>query len=62
MTGVVGAIVGIAPHVPHHVGLLTGTAVLAGAGGSALFGVVGLLPPIPMLLRLRRRFGTWRAS
>ena len=61
VTGVVGAIVGISPHVLHHVGLLAGTAVLAGAGGTALFGAVGLLASIPMLLRLRRRFGTWRA-
>jgi len=61
LTGVVGAIVGIAPHVLHHVGFLAGTAVIAGAGGTALFGVVGLLASIPMLLRLRRRFGTWRA-
>ncbi|MEO6143172.1 MAG: hypothetical protein ABIP19_04260 [Dermatophilaceae bacterium] len=61
LTGVVGAIVGIAPHVLHHVGLLAGTAVLAGAGGTALFGAVGLLASVPMLLRLRRRFGTWRA-
>lgn len=61
VTGVVGAILGIAPHVLHHVGLLAGTAVLAGAGGTALFGVVGLIASVPMLLRLRRRFGTWRA-
>lgn len=61
VTGVVGAILGIAPHVLHHVGLLAGTAVLAGAGGTALFGLVGLIASIPMLLRLRRRFGTWRA-
>ena len=61
LTGVVGAIVGVAPHVLHHVGFLAGTAVLAGAGGTALFGVVGLLASVPMLLRLRRRFGTWRA-
>jgi hypothetical protein len=60
-TGVVGAIVGVAPHVLHHVGFLAGTAVIAGAGGTALFGVIGLLASIPMLLRLRRRFGTWRA-
>jgi hypothetical protein len=61
MTGVVGGIVGIAPHVLHHIGLLAGTAVLAGAGGTALFGALGLLASVPMLLRLRRRFGTWRA-
>ncbi len=61
VTGVVGAILGIAPHVLHHIGLLAGTALLAGTGGTALFGVIGLIASIPMLLRLRRRFGTWRA-
>ena len=61
ITGVVGGIVGIAPHVLHHIWLLAGTAVLAGAGGTALFGAIGLLASVPMLLRLRRRFCTWRA-
>ena len=52
---------GLAPHVLHHVGLLAGTALVAGSGGTALFGAVGLLMSVPLLLRLRRRFGTWRA-
>jgi hypothetical protein len=26
-----------------------------------LFGVLGLAASVPMLLKLRRRFGTWRA-
>ena len=61
MTGLVGGVVGLAPHVLHHVGLLAGTALVAGSGGTALFGVLGLVASVPLLLRLHRRFGTWRA-
>lgn len=57
----IGLVMGIVPHVLHHVGLLAGTALVAGSGGTALFGVLGLLASIPLLLRLRRRFNTWRA-
>lgn len=60
-SGTVAAISGIAPHVLHHVGPLAGTALLAGAGGTVLFGLGGFALSIPMLLRLRRRFGTWLA-
>ena len=63
-SGIVGAIatiVGLAPHVLHHIGLLAGTALVAGAAGTALFGVVGLVASVPFLLHLRRRFGTWHA-
>jgi predicted PurR-regulated permease PerM len=61
LCGAIGALVGLAPHVLHHVGLVAGAAFLTGAVGTALFGVLGLLASAPMLLRLRRRFGTWRA-
>jgi len=61
LTGLVGGVVGLVPHVLHHIGLLAGTALVAGSGGTALFGVVGLVASVPMLLRLYRRFGTWRA-
>ncbi len=61
VTGALGALVGVAPHVLHHVGPLVGTALVAGAGGTALFGLLGLVASVPMLLRLRRRFATWRA-
>ena len=61
LTGAVGAVGGIAPHVLHHVGPLVGTALVAGAGGTALFGFVSLVASVPMLLKLRRRFGTWLA-
>ena len=60
-TGAVGVLVGLAPHVLHHIGALAGTALVAGSGGTALFGALGLVLSIPMLLRLRRRFGSWTA-
>jgi hypothetical protein len=56
-----GALLGLAPHVLHHVGPLAGAAVVAGAGGTLLFAALGFVVAIPFLLRLRRRFGTWRA-
>ena len=57
----VAAVAGIAPHVLHHIGPIAGAAILTGAGGTALFGLIGFVLTIPMLLRLRRRFGTWLA-
>lgn len=53
-----GVLTGVAPHVLHHVGPLAGAALLAGAGGKAIFFVLGLALSIPMLRRLHRRFGT----
>jgi hypothetical protein len=61
VTGVIATIVGLAPHVLHHVGFLAGSALVAGATGTAVFGAVGLLAATPMLIRLYRRFRTWRA-
>ncbi len=61
MSGVLGGLLGLAPHVLHHVSLLAGTALVAGSGGTALFGFLGLVASVPMLRRLHRRFGTWRA-
>lgn len=61
VTGAVGVLVGLAPHALHHVGALAGTALVAGSGGTALFGALGLVLSVPMLLRLRRRFGNWTA-
>ena len=58
---VIGAIMGVVPHVLHHVGLIAGTAVVAGAGGTTVFFALGLLLSIPMLRRIYRRFGTWIA-
>lgn len=42
-------------------GPLVGTALVAGSGGTVVFGVVGLFMSVPMLLRLRRRYGSWWA-
>lgn len=61
VVGGLGLAMGLLPHILHHVGFLAGTALVAGSGGTALFGVLGFLLSIPMLLRLRRRFHTWRA-
>lgn len=61
VVGAVGVVMGLLPHVLHHVGILAGTALVAGSGGTALFGVLGLVASIPMLVRLRRRFGSWIA-
>ena len=60
-TGAVGVLVGLAPHALHHIGALAGTALVAGSGGTALFGALGLMLSIPMLLRLHRRFRSWTA-
>lgn len=59
--GGIGLATGLLPHVLHHAGLLVGTALIAGSVGTALFGALGFLASIPMLLRLHRRFGTWKA-
>jgi hypothetical protein len=59
--GALGVVAGLAPHVLHHIGLLAGTALIAGAGGTVLFGILGLALSVPMLLRLRRRYASWLA-
>ena len=56
LVGAIGVVVGLTPHVLHHVGLLAGTALVAGTGGTVLFGLIGLVASVPFLLRLRRRF------
>jgi hypothetical protein len=56
-----GVVSGLAPHLLHHIGLLAGTALIAGIGGTVLFGVIGLTAMVPMLVRLRRRFSSWWA-
>jgi Mn2+/Fe2+ NRAMP family transporter len=57
----IAVVMGILPHVLHHIGLLAGTALIAGAGGTALFAVLGLAASVPFLVKLYRRFGTWLA-
>ena len=61
VTGSLGTVSGLAPHVLHHVGLLGGVALVTGLGGTILFGLIGLAASVPFLLRIHRRFGTWRA-
>ncbi len=56
-----GAVIGLLPHVLHHIGPLAGAALLAGSGGTALFAAIGFVAAIPFLLRLQRRFASWRA-
>jgi len=60
ISSALGAVLGLAPHVLHHAGPLAGAALFAGAGGSLLFGALGFLLAIPFLLRLHRRFESWR--
>lgn len=52
---------GLLPHLLHHIGLFAGAVLVTGAGGNLLFGALGLLLSIPLLWRLHRRFGTWKA-
>jgi len=61
LVGGIGLVLGLLPHVLHHVAFLAGTALVAGSGGTALFGAVGLVASVPLLVRLYRRFATWRA-
>ena len=55
-----GALLGLVPHVLHHVGIIAGAALVSGVGGNLLFGL-GLLLSVPLLRRLYRRFHTWKA-
>ena len=61
ITGLISGLLGLAPHVLHHIAFLAGTALVAGSGGTALFGGLGFVASVPLLLRMRRRFGSWRA-
>lgn len=61
LSGAIGAVMGLLPHLLHHVGFLIGAGLFAGAVGSVIFGVLGLLLSIPLLMRLYRRYGTWKA-
>lgn len=61
VTAVIATVMGLAPHVLHHIGVFAGAAFVVGVGGNLIFGAVGLLLSIPLLRRLHRRFGTWKA-
>lgn len=60
ISSAVAAVLGILPHVLHHAGPLAGAALVAGTGGTLLFGAIGLVAAIPFLLRVHRRCGNWR--
>lgn len=57
----VGAVLGAAPHVLHHIAPIVGSALISGVGGNLLFYALGLLLSVPMLRRIHRRFGSWVA-
>ncbi len=59
-TAVTG-LLGLAPHVLHHVGLFAGAFLVTGVTGNVLFGLAGLLLSVPFLVRLHRRHHTWKA-
>lgn len=61
VSGALGTVAGITPHVLHHIGPIAGAAILTGTAGSILFGAIGFVLTVPLLLRLRRRFGSWLA-
>lgn len=61
ISAVIGALLGLLPHVLHHAGLIFGAAFVTGAVGNLLFGALGLLFSLPLLRRLYTQFNTWRA-
>ncbi|MFN8558267.1 MAG: hypothetical protein U0531_13300 [Dehalococcoidia bacterium] len=61
LSGIIGAVAGLAPHLLHHLAPIAGAALLTVTVGSAIFGALGLVLMAPMLRRLRRRLGTWLA-
>lgn len=60
-TAVVGALLGLVPHVLHHIGLIAGAALITGVTGNTVLLLLGLVFSVPLLRRLYRRFHTWRA-
>lgn len=61
VTAAVGAVMGLLPHLLHHVSIFAGAALVTGVGGNLLFGALGLLLSMPLLRRLYLRFRTWKA-
>jgi len=58
VSGAIGTVAGVTPHVLHHVGPIAGAALLTGTGGSVLFGAIGFVLTIPLLIQIKHRFGT----
>ena len=61
VTAAVGAVMGLLPHLLHHVSFFAGAALVTGMGRNLLFGALGLLLSVPLLRRLYRRFKSWKA-
>lgn len=61
VTAAVGAVMGLLPHLLHHISFFAGAVLVTGVGGNLLFGALGLLLSVPLLRRLYRRFRTWKA-
>lgn len=61
VTAAIGAVMGLLPHLLHHVSFFAGAALVTGVGGNLLFGALGLLLSVPLLRRVYRRFTTWKA-
>lgn len=59
LSSAVAVVLGLAPHVLHHAGPIAGAALIAGTGGTLLFGVIGLVASVPLLLRVHRKSGGW---
>ncbi len=60
LSGAGAGLLGLAPHILHHAGPLAGAALFGGVTGSLLFGALGVVAAIPLLLRMRRRSGSWK--
>jgi hypothetical protein len=61
LSGAIATVMGLIPHLLHHVSFFAGAVLVTGATGNLLFGVLGLLFSIPLLRRLHRRYHTWKA-
>lgn len=61
VSAMTGGVAGIAPHLLHHLAPILGAALLTGATGTLLFGALGLVFTVPMLVQLKRKFRSWAA-
>lgn len=61
LTATVATVMGLLPHVLHHAGIVAGAVLVTGAAGNALFAALGFVLTVPLLRRLHRRYGTWKA-
>lgn len=61
VSGALGTVAAFLPHVLHHVGLIAGAAFVSGFAGGVVFAALGVAAMAPIVLRLRRRTGSWHA-